>query len=312
MHLVFHRRANGAVDAPSSILPLYDPNGALKKEIKRQISATLLLVSLVCLSVYLSIKLVSSNLRGIPGPLFARISTFYRVWLLAGGDGPVQYHKLHKQYGEIVRTGPNHVSFSDPAMISVIYDFKNLYFKSHFYDVFKPLYQGAPMDTIFTTTNPVHKRASKHSLVANMTSCPQDYHGHISRSVSTFIRCIQDLQSPSHSPFQQPIVDFSTWSFFWGFDMTYAIMFGEPFGFMDSRSDFNGMIDAFTRIARYAALLGQVPQWCPILLGNNRFMTFMRRFQTFPDPTQLFLKVRTFRTPPLWLVQEASAENVRE
>lgn len=82
-------------------------------------------------------------------------------------------------------------------------------------------------------------------------------------------------------------------------------MFGEPFGFMDSRSDFNGMIDAFTRIARYAALLGQVPQWCPFFLGNNRFMTFMRRFQTFPDPTQLFLKVRSFSCTPVSGVEEA-------
>ena len=143
------------------------------------------------------------------------------------------------------------------------------------------------MDTIFTTTNPFNKRASKHSLVINMTSCPQDYQGYIQESVDTFIQCMHDTKEPS--------IDFSTWSFFWGFDMTYAIMFGCHFGFMDSHSDFNRMIDSFTRVARYAALLGMVPEWCPLFLGNNKFMTFMRRFQSFPDPTQQFLKVRTDR-----------------
>ena len=142
------------------------------------------------------------------------------------------------------------------------------------------------MDTIFTTTNSMNMKPLKHLLVVNLTGCAQEYQDHIQLSVETFVQCMHDKKKSSS-------IDFSDWAFFWGFDMTYAILFGRHFGFMESHGDFNGMIDAFTRVTRYAVLLGTVPEWCPLFLGNNLFMTFMRRFQSFPDPTQQFLKVRT-------------------
>jgi Cytochrome P450 len=142
------------------------------------------------------------------------------------------------------------------------------------------------MDTIFTTSNPVHKKVSKHSLVTNMTSCPQEFQHQIKQSVDKFVRCMHDTKGQS--------VDFFSWPFFWAFDMTFAMLFGSHFGFMESRSDFNGMIDSFTRVVRPAALLGQVPEWCPFFLGNNTFMTTMRKFKDFPDPTQVFLAVRPY------------------
>ena len=142
------------------------------------------------------------------------------------------------------------------------------------------------MDTIFTTANPMNKKASKHLLVANLTGCAREYQDHIQQSVEAFVQCMHDRKESSP-------IDFSDWAFFWGFDVTYAILFGHSFGFMESHGDFNGMINAFTKVTRYAILLGQVPEWCPLFLGNDRFMTFMRRFQSFPDPTQLFLQVRT-------------------
>ena len=140
------------------------------------------------------------------------------------------------------------------------------------------------MDTIFTTANPIDKRESKNSLVIHMTSCPNEYQPPIKQSVDTFVNCMRDTKG-------QP-VEFFTWPFYWGLDMTFAIMFGGHYGFMESRSDFNGMIGAFIKVCRYAALLGQVPQWCPILLGNQTFMSTMKKWiPNFPDPTQSFLVV---------------------
>ena len=61
------------------------------------------------------------GLRTIPGPFLARLTSIWRFTLTKNGDTPARYRRLHKQYGQIVRTGPNHVSISDPAMIPVIY-----------------------------------------------------------------------------------------------------------------------------------------------------------------------------------------------
>lgn len=100
------------------------------------------------------------------------------------------------------------------------------------------------------------------------------------------------MQCVRGSPSQ--VIDVSSWAFFWGFDMVYATEFGEPFGYMDSGKDFNGIVDAFTKVSRIAAMLGQIPQVVPFILGSNRTMTFLRRFQSFPDPTQVVLEVGDF------------------
>ena len=61
------------------------------------------------------------GLRSLPGPLSARFFRFYRSSLVFGGKAPEEYRKLHEQYGQVVRVGPNHVSISDPAAIPIIY-----------------------------------------------------------------------------------------------------------------------------------------------------------------------------------------------
>jgi hypothetical protein len=61
------------------------------------------------------------GLRSIPGPYLARYSSIFRILLVRNGDAPSGYLELHKKYGPIVRTGPNHVSVSDPGMIPIIY-----------------------------------------------------------------------------------------------------------------------------------------------------------------------------------------------
>jgi hypothetical protein len=62
-----------------------------------------------------------SDLRKLPGPRLAHWTGLWRASVAYGGDGPRIYRALHRQLGPIIRSGPNHVSISDPAMISVIY-----------------------------------------------------------------------------------------------------------------------------------------------------------------------------------------------
>ena len=62
-----------------------------------------------------------AGLKQLPGPITARFSSLYRLSLVYRGKAPFTYRKLHKKYGPIVRTGPNHVSVSDVEMIPVIY-----------------------------------------------------------------------------------------------------------------------------------------------------------------------------------------------
>ncbi|EGN99144.1 hypothetical protein SERLA73DRAFT_181973 [Serpula lacrymans var. lacrymans S7.3] len=52
-----------------------------------------------------------------PGPILARISKFWMVWMSSDGKQHVYYYNLHKRYGDVVRIGPNELSMRDTAAI---------------------------------------------------------------------------------------------------------------------------------------------------------------------------------------------------
>ncbi len=61
------------------------------------------------------------RLRHIPGPILAKFSDSWRLHAVWRGNAEITYFKLHKQYGDVVRVGPNCVSISKPDVIPDIY-----------------------------------------------------------------------------------------------------------------------------------------------------------------------------------------------
>ena len=57
----------------------------------------------------------------LPGPRLARYSNLWRIQNGNSGSAPQTFHQLHRKYGKVVRIGPNHVSISDPALVSIVY-----------------------------------------------------------------------------------------------------------------------------------------------------------------------------------------------
>lgn len=69
------------------------------------------------------------DLKAIPGPGIAKFTGLYRLNIVMEGTAPQKYRKLHQTYGPAVRVGPNHVSFSDPAVIPTIYGIGSKFLK---------------------------------------------------------------------------------------------------------------------------------------------------------------------------------------
>ena len=61
------------------------------------------------------------RLRHVPGPFWARITNIPRVLWVRSKKAHEIHTKLHQQYGDCVRFGPNMVSTSDPAAIPTLY-----------------------------------------------------------------------------------------------------------------------------------------------------------------------------------------------
>lgn len=84
---------------------------------------------LAILAVALFILLIVSSVRSyyrlahIPGPVLARFTNIPRLsWVLSYRAHDI-HTTLHRQYGPLVRFGPNMVSVADPAEVNTIYGF---------------------------------------------------------------------------------------------------------------------------------------------------------------------------------------------
>jgi hypothetical protein len=82
---------------------------------------------LIILTVaFLIVKSAQSYFRlsHIPGPASAAFTNLVRrSWVVSGNSYQKQLD-LHRQYGTVVRTGPNAVFISQPAAVDKIYGFK--------------------------------------------------------------------------------------------------------------------------------------------------------------------------------------------
>jgi hypothetical protein len=64
-------------------------------------------------------------LRKFPGPLLQRASAIPWAVQLVSGVQALRTQQLHAKYGNVVRIGPNHLSFTDPAAWKDIYGHKS-------------------------------------------------------------------------------------------------------------------------------------------------------------------------------------------
>ena len=78
-------------------------------------AASLVLIHIIWLGFF-------SPLSKIPGPFWARFSSFYLFFRHTGCDSHAFYRQWHDKYGPVVRTGPHTVSIADPDAIPIIYN----------------------------------------------------------------------------------------------------------------------------------------------------------------------------------------------
>lgn len=81
-----------------------------------------LLAGFGCLVFY---NLFLHPLRSYPGPWYTRASILWFIYHSFKGDVPFLLHKLHLEYGPVVRMTPNELSYTDPKAWKDIYGHRN-------------------------------------------------------------------------------------------------------------------------------------------------------------------------------------------
>lgn len=72
---------------------------------------------------------LQSPLKKIPGPFLAKFSNIWRFFNHYGQTHIETQRKLHDQYGDVVRLGPNTVSIADANLIKTIYNTRGTFLK---------------------------------------------------------------------------------------------------------------------------------------------------------------------------------------
>lgn len=81
------------------------------------------------------------GLHRFPGPFWARYTDLWRLIDVYGRRPDITHLKLHRQYGDVVRLGPNTLSFADPKAVKAIYGLNKGYTKVGFEKAFPPYVQ---------------------------------------------------------------------------------------------------------------------------------------------------------------------------
>jgi hypothetical protein len=68
-------------------------------------------------------------LAAYPGPVLCRVSRLWATAIVLGGKQHMKSHQLFERYGDVVRTGPDHLIIRDVAAIPVILGGRDMWHK---------------------------------------------------------------------------------------------------------------------------------------------------------------------------------------
>ncbi|OJJ68595.1 hypothetical protein ASPBRDRAFT_199027 [Aspergillus brasiliensis CBS 101740] len=195
------------------------------------------------------------RLRHIPGPFFAAFTDFTRRgWVLAG-DLHQKHTDLHRQYGTVVRVGPQAVLVSQPAAIDRIYGFKAKFLKSEFYDSIIPRIKGGKIPDVFATRDEdLHRRMRRP--IANLYSISNltNFEPLVLSTMQYFFARLDELFTD-----RDQVVDFGQWLQFFTFDVMGEVTFSRRLGFLEKGGDIEGVMENNWKYFRVAAPNTQMP-----------------------------------------------------
>ncbi|KAI9731793.1 MAG: hypothetical protein M1834_004582 [Cirrosporium novae-zelandiae] len=216
-------------------------------------------------------------LSAYPGPLLAKLTNFWSLFIYLQGNQHHIHSTLHARYGTIVRAGPNRLLFSSLSAYRTIYgtDIRRLA-KGDFY-----LLAGPTDDkraSSFATKNPDLHRDKRRKVVftaltprALMSYRPiiqknvEHFISHLSENItSSSIQAKQKKEESLNSINIAPKLEKLT------LQLLLKVIFGQTYNFIGSDHDLFNLISSRAKIVRLAFGLGLVP-WLAQAFSKFRF-----------------------------------------
>ncbi|KAJ7629736.1 cytochrome P450 [Mycena polygramma] len=184
-----------------------------------------------CLHMLVPYLRDSHNLRKYPGPLLAKFSYSWLLWVGITRRRSKKIHQAHKKYGSIVRISPNEISFGDPTAYSEVHSFNSKVTKSRFYDTFASI----GLTNVFTARSKAEhgeKRRLLHPLFT--TQVAREF---TPRTISIISALLDQWETRCLSEDTNIGFDCAPWISLLSFDVISTFIFGESLGMVSSASD---------------------------------------------------------------------------
>jgi hypothetical protein len=115
-----------------------------------------------------------------------------------------------------------------------------------------PLYNGIPVDSMFTARDPAIHKALKTSVASLFAmSNMRNYEPYVDECSQLFIDAMRDLEGQT--------VDLAVWLQWYAFDVIAGLTFQRRFGFLEQRKDVNDMIQQLDHGLDSLRVIGQYP-----------------------------------------------------
>ncbi|KAI8963195.1 cytochrome P450 [Daldinia sp. FL1419] len=205
-----------------------------------------------------------NGLNKYPGPFLASLTDLWRFWDVYGQRPDITHRKLHAKYGDIVRLGPNSLSFADPKALKTIYGLNKGFVKSDFYVVQQSVVKGNSLASLFSTTdNNFHAQFRRCVNSAFAMSALVQYEPFVDNTTKLFLKQTERLFAGNPEG-----CDFTRWLQFYAFDVIGEITYSKRHGFVEKNEDIDGIVNYLGSLFLYVAPIGQIP-WLDLVFLKN-------------------------------------------
>ncbi|CZT14739.1 probable cytochrome P450 67 [Ramularia collo-cygni] len=222
----------------------------------------LLSLSLGGLAIYalgvIVYRLYFHPLAKYPGPLVAKLTDLYSTYHALRGDRHLEFWRCHEKYGNVVRFGPNSLSFNSNTALKDIYGFKSNARKADFYKAFWASKDSA--STHSSIDKSIHARKRRVLSHAFSDAAIKSYENHILAHIRQFcqnlagLTSFADSQTPEKKGYGQAI-DVADQANYLTFDIMGDLCFGKAFGMLE-RPDNRFAIDLIGNAAHRHLICG--------------------------------------------------------
>ncbi|KAJ7183184.1 cytochrome P450 [Mycena filopes] len=209
-------------------------------------------------------------LAAYPGPLMCKVTKLWLAGIAMGGKQHIYYRDLQKKYGDIVRVGPNELSFFNSSAISPMLGTKGMP-KGHWWDGRMP--ENKTVRSLLGLRDPdEHSRRRRIWNRAFSASALKDYDVIVRNRLAQFEEILADNSGRS--------LDLSQWIARFTYDVMNDIVFGGGVELMRD-GDKDGIYATFDGFLPMSLLwshvpwIGELSTYLPFLAGGvKKFRTY--------------------------------------